>query len=419
MSTEFLGEVVRSAKRLGARRGRPTTKPLTQVPPRASSKHVVRPARESQRPDLSQLMTDFKAGVSRLGYLAQRLSASGYKAAPPQVTESRRAPQDVTKIIERELRTISQIAPAAVQHDVVREYRELAEQASALQIPQAHAAILQGSKRVPPAEALRPTSKAVRSLMQAAQAIKQGRLPFLPKETRREAQKLLSAVFSKQSAVQLARSNQIPRAIESQRLIPGAVHGMMEATRAKNQPEPQLLKLIRQAAAAPLADLHGAYRAPAVAAIGAASQRLPAVAAIGAASQRVPVAAHDLPRLSKAIPAFDTQGAATGGAYLSHAGEDVQVITRSDSPLATPGDTGGRSDGEGPVPAPQASSSRKPMSPAAGPGRASTGVSALAAADTGGKSNGPVRIEGTLNIPELGNIVSKFTGFMTDNGALT
>jgi hypothetical protein len=310
----------------------------------------------------------------------------------------------VVKIIERELRTISQLAPTSIRHGVVKEYRELAERAMRLQIPQSHAALLQGAKRVPPAEALRPTSKPVRSLMQAVQAIKQGRLPFLPKETRRAAQKLLDAVFSKKAAAQISRSTQIPRTIESNRLIPTAVQGMISTTRANDQPPPPLSGLLSRSLREPLADIQAPY---------GVGQAPPTPGG----AHKAPVAAHDLPRLARTVPAFDTQGVATGGAFLSHADEDVAVITRSDSPLATPGEMAGGV--EGPVPAPQSKSTRQPPATVADSAKQVAGVPTNVGAQQQSQTGGQMRVEGELRIPELGNIVSKFTGFMTDNGALT
>ena len=307
--------------------------------------------------------------------------------------------------MERELRTVTKLVPGATT-EVIREYRQLAERAEKLHIPQAHAEILQGAKQLTPGQALRPTSKAVRSLMQAAQAIKQGRLPFLPKETRREAQKLLNAVFSKQAAAQISKSSRIPQEIERQRLVPLAAQGMLEAAHVQNRPPSPLLGVLKRAVATPLISPQ-------------APSKMGAAPPTAGGTGRAPVAAHDLPRLAKTLPSFASQGAGYGGALLSHADESMQVFTRSDSPLAAPDAATG--EGEGQTPAPQAQSTRQPQGevPPA-PGQRAAGAGAAAAAGTPqAQTGGPVRIEGTMSIPELGDIVGKFTGFMTDNGALT
>ncbi len=330
----------------------------------------------------------------------------------PQKAEARRVSPEVTKLIERELRTLTKLVPGATK-ETVREYRELAERAAKLQVPQSHAAILAAAKQVTPAEALRPTSKAVRSLMQASRAIKSGRLPFLPKETRREAQRLLDELFGRRRAGQIAKSPQIPRTIETQRLIPAAVSGMVEAARAKDSPPPPLLSSLRHTMETPLAALPEAYR--------------PQSAPLRVDAQgRTPVAARDLPRLAQALPGFAGTGIAVGAkgapvgdsdAFLSHAGENVVPITSDDVPLDAADLSEDSSAGS--MAAPKSNSTRQPSgNTKEGAATQTAGGGSAGAGAAKSQARGPVKIEGTMNIPELGDAVGKFQGFMTDSGAL-
>lgn len=400
MPTEFPGEVARSAKRLGSRRVKPKAAPITRTPPRAKSQQTVRPKGDRGRTDFNQVLSDLRSGVSRLGQLAGQLAASRQHASMPQAPAAQRPSPEVTKLIERELKTITKVVPGA-SSEIIREYRQLAERATKLHVPQSHAAILEGEKRLKPAEVMRPTSKAVRSLMKAAAAIRQGRLPFLPKETRREAQRLLNEVFSKQTAVNIARSARIPKAVEAQRLIPQAVHGMAAASQPEGVPPSPVMDAARRAIEAPLAAMKEAYKASAV-------PPKPDLAG------RTPIAASDLPRLAKALPSFEKQGMGYGGSMISHSDESVTVFDRSDSPLVA---ERGSPTGEGLTPTPRAESSRTPIAPTQ-EGAAARTAGGVAQGVQKSQTSGPARVEGTLHIPEL-NALAKFTGFMTDNGALT
>jgi len=417
MAREFPGEVARSAKRLGVRRVKPTAEPLTRTPPRARSKNAVKPKKESARPELGQLLSDLRSGVSRLGQLTGQLAASKQRAGMPQTSTARRPSAEVTKLIERELRTLTKLVPGA-STEVIKEYRQLAERATKLHIPQAHAAILEGERRLKPAEVMRPTSKAVRSLMRAAAAIKQGRLPFLPKETRREAHRLLQTLFNKQTAVNIAKSARIPKVVEAQRLIPQAVQGLAMAGREPDSPIPPLVQAIRKAVEAPLTAMQGVHKLGITSADAPAPRRAGPAPGMPDLQGRTPIAAEDMPRLAKELPSFDREGLAVGGEFRGHAGEDVVAIGRSDSANLAPGDdaTAAASDL---TPMPRANSSRTPSTtPADGaPARATGGAAPAGAGNRQGA--GKTQVEGTLSIPELGNAIAKFTGFMTDNGALT
>ena len=406
MSTEFPGEVARSAKKLGARRTKPTSKPITKAPPRARSKLVVKRKDDKPRPEFGQLIADLKSGVSRLGQLAGQLAASRQRDGVPQVPDARRVSPEVTKLIERELRTITKLVPGE-SREIIKEFRQLAERAAKMHVPQSHAALMEGAKRLQPAETLRPTSPAVQALMKATNAIRSGRLPFLPKETRKEAQKLLNEIFGKPKAMQIAKSTRIPQMIEQQRLIPAAVSGMVKSSAPDDSRESPLLGFLKQSLAAPLAALKEAYKAP-------------SPPPVPDAQGRVPVGAQDLPRLSRALPSFAATGGARGGAFLSHAGEDLTMITQNDSPLFTSAEAAAELS-EGLTPMPQAKSSRSPISPPSDGSGASAGRGggSVIQGATESQSKGPAKVEDTLSIPELGNAVAKFTGFMTDNGALT
>jgi hypothetical protein len=380
---------------------KPTAKPITRTPPRAKSQQTVKKQSDAPRPEFGQLLSDLRSGVSRLGQLAGQLAASRQRTGMPQVPTARRPSPEVTKLIERELRTVTKVVPGA-STEIIREYRQLAERATKLHVPQSHAALLEGARRLKPAEVMRPTTKAVRSLMRATEAIRQGRLPFLPKETRREAQKLLNELFSKQTAVNISRSTRIPQVIEKERLIPQAVHGMAASSRPEGAPPSPLMHAMQKAVGVSLGAMQDAYRAP---------EAPPRTDLQG----RTPVSAADLPRLAKALPSFEKQGLGVNGSLISHSDEHVSVVTRSDSPIAAESGVG---ESNPLAPAPQAKSSRTPVAltqEGSGPRTAGGAVQGAQKSQT----SGPTRVEGTLSIPELGNAVAKFTGFMTDNGALT
>ena len=335
MPQEFIGASAGFAERdrLRKRKSRENELPKGQptAPPRATSKVQARRSRKAapDAPEFVRLLRDVKTGLLRLGGLTKRLA--GKRAGKPEFKAQRRADtkpplplraatpraqQDILKLIEQELRALSETAPPEVRERLVREYRSRADEAMRMQLPQTYASMLHAETVTPAQVALRPQqSKAVAALMQATQAIKKGRLPFLPRQTRIKAQQLLNQIFGEKRAAQIAKSARVPHIIERQRLIPMIVRNVVEAeARKAQQAPPQLARLLSRAATMPLSTTRREVKGP------------------------VPISAH-LPRLAKTVPSFETQGVASGGSYIAEADEDVHVITRNDSPLATPAES--------------------------------------------------------------------------------
>ena len=412
MPREFIGEDAGSAERKRVHKRKRSMQPAVNeqaaVPPRATSK-----ARKaaSNTPAFMRLLRDVKTGLLQLGRLTKRLTDKrptklDYKAQrraaarPPLPTRTatpKSEQQDIAKIIERELRTLSETAPPKVRVQLIREYQARADEVVRMQLPQTYASMIHAEKVTPAQVALRPKqSKAVTALMQATQAIRKGRLPFLPRQTRVRAQQLLNQIFGEKRAAQLAKSARVPRIIERQRLIPTIVRNVVEAAARKAQQEPpRLARLLHKAAALPLST----------------ARRYIESAPIPSSKGPTPIAPHDLPRLARTVPSFATQGVASGGSYIAEADEDVHVITRNDSPLATP------SESTRTPTAPAAASSRKPAAAGAFGGTAGGPRTAGAPA---GVAAGPARttsaqkIEGTLRIDGLADWIAKVEGRMKD-----
>lgn len=431
MSQAFIGEgagfVKRSheLKRMQGKSRLAGEQPLT--PPHAVSKAQVQRPRKaaSTPPEFMRLLRDVKTGLSRLGGLtkqlaAQRAAKPDYKAQrrvaarpplPTQTTTPQQAHQDIVKIIERELRTLSAVAPPELREQLVREYQSRTAEVTRMQLPQAYATMLHAEKLVPARVALHPKqSKATAALMQAARAIRTGRLPFLPQKTRARAQQLLNQIFGEKRAAQIAKSARVPRIIEQQRLVPTSVRGVLEAEARKAQQEPsQLAQLLHKATLLPLSPPRREIEAAPMSTIKGPLSVAPPLPNVGP----IPIAPHDLPRLARAIPSFATQGVASGGSYIAEADEDVHVITRNDSPLATPSESTQTPSTVAPI----ATSSRAPATGAgalggtAGSSRAGAAAGAVAGAGRTGNSQ---KIEGTLKIPGLSDWMASIEGRMQD-----
>ena len=379
MPIGFHGEAGRSAKK---------RKPA----PRSRSKAAAKDRKPEPRKDFEQAINELRSGVSRLDRLIHRLSTKDHPRPPARAARQPAPPteNEVVKVIERELRTTTNMSTEVIHREATKRYEQLAEQVAKSNAPEDYATVLHAQSKLTPAQALRPESKSVRSLMQAARAIQRGRLPFLPKKTRVAAQKLLNEVFDKKQVAQFAKSAQLPKLVEQHRIIPTIVREMLK----KEQQIP---------------------RPPAP------------------ASRRTPVTASDMPKLA-ALPAFRGQGGAIGGDYVGHAGEDLHVLTRNDSPLATSDEMAAVDRSQSSVPsvdsvqAPTSEAAAVPTAPRAESGAIpSIGAPGAGAGTVGGgampggqptESAGPARVEGELRIPELGDALAKFTGFMNSNGAV-
>jgi hypothetical protein len=391
--------------------------------PQSRSKIDVRRRRERgmQAHDLHRFLADFRSGLGKLKTITQRLieqrSGSSPSALPPQRTEHVLR-QELLQTLERELRLVESAAPPEIRDRVVKEFRTKAESAIAMGLPQSYARLVGAAQEQfrgtvpPPAKALRPNqSPAVRALLSAVTAIRNGRLAFLPRETRVETRKLLQRIFSSGRAERTPSAPQIAKLVQSQRLLPNIVQGMMRSyekpeqygtyidavEHAKEQyflPEPP--------------GPEGRSTIPHVVPQAPESAPQPSDNPSPPRKQPTPLTAADIPRLSKAVPSFQTTGAAH--AYMYEPGEDVHVVTRNDGLMteATPPSLAGApqgAGGEANTPPPRRSGARTISAPAPAArstSAAPTGSAATARDDT----SKPVSVTGALRIDGLPQFIA-------------
>lgn len=426
----------------GAKRRKQARKP-PQLP-----KRKARPDPRAQRKGVEispfeNVLRDFKAGIAALGALAGKLAPNRVlkHITPRRLAELRKTAPSLAKIVEREVRTVTKLVKSApdIKHssELIKTYKERAEKVIEQKLPQLYATILQmeraATKLQPAAVALPMTPTApVKSLVMAARAIRAGRLPYLPRPIREQAQQVIDSIFkrsrpSPQAAAARAEQHKL---IERYGLIPLTVrHDIVrELKRApefrhtqhtsdrerviqrETPSERTLLRIVdnvihertqqlKQTSTEtryrqPPPTIHGSARAPRVSA-------------------------------TAALPAFQRQGAVSGGDYLGHAGEDIHVISRNDRPLVESYEraTAPQAPARAARPAPAqpvtvpSSPPAAPMPAKPAPRTAPAGVATTAAAATGtpqprmaATQQSPMRIEGTLKIDGLADWVAKIEG---------
>jgi len=184
--------------------------------------------------NLKRFLKDFKGGISALGSAIDRLLQYRRMSGGTKLIEKRDVIERekirnimVPHVLERELLTGRQAAVAAPFRDqpkqLLVDYRENTRKVVAEGIPQFLAAMLRSEATLPVQhDAMRPArGNAVEALMKVAKSVKAGRLPFVPKETRRRAQELLDAIYSKRTGRPSQwRDKEIAQTIERHRLIP-------------------------------------------------------------------------------------------------------------------------------------------------------------------------------------------------------
>ncbi|KKN18964.1 hypothetical protein LCGC14_0950490 [marine sediment metagenome] len=387
-------------------------------------------------PALDLFMRDFKAGVSRLRGLTDRLSERGKSHQPEFKSDrpskpspiqpaalKRHMPPSIAKIMEREIRLVSEKVPQAVH--VHREYQTRVQSVVQQQLPQIYAAILRAERETrkmqatsrPASVALRPGQPGVQSLMRAAKAIRSGRLPFLDRSTKKEAQQLLGRIWGTKRA-------ETRRLIEQHRLIPLAVREDIvqsvhaRAHKAGWRQDP------RSSRSEPPAKFIREIEREII-------KLLPSPrwdTSKGQSAAPVPVAAHDIPRLQQqGVPSFQTEGVAAGGSYVVDPGENVHVITRDGNPLDRADDTGTsppppaaprqqRRDRGAPAAAPQATRHAPPPTQRTGASQTTGGLGAETGGGAAGGQRGPVELRGRLEIPGLANWIADIEGRLEDRG---
>lgn len=330
--------------------------------PRSRSKVVATQSRaDSQRlPDLHGFLSDFKVGLGRLRTLTQTLVEHRHHAPPRPEAPAQR---EIMHTLERELRILERTAPPEIRDRVVREFRSKAETAIKMGIPQAYAQLMEAvrpakslsSDRGPVSKsllhgvkALRPShGPAVKSLLSAVKAIRSGRLAFLPRETRVETQKLLRSIFGSPTAGNVPRATQGANTVESQRILPLVVQGMMrdyenpekygtyidaveDARKRSFLPEPPVSASGPVPVSTDKSGMDSNIGRSAPLPTGTVSPTRPKV---------VPLTAQDIPKLAKAIPSFQTTGVAH--AFMYEPDENVHAITKTDDLVtsAQPPDT--------------------------------------------------------------------------------
>lgn len=271
--------------------------------------------RKKSSRELSELLRDFRLGLTSLRALTQRLQVTRpeFKA---QRGKPAPIPPAITKIVERERKIVERLLvqmPARERELVLREYEKHTQSAMQERAPQAYAAILRGAQMAP--QVLRPDQPYVKELMATAKAIKSGRLPFLPKEIVTRARKLLHVLFGKQRATELLTSRDVVtrRLISQYRLIPRSVQAAVSA-----KPKRQMTRIERE--------------------LQAVVQRGTVAKAPAATNQ--PISRAELAEVAASLPAMHSGGAVAGGGgsgeYRMQAGEDVHVVTRDDSMMTAP-----------------------------------------------------------------------------------
>ena len=408
-------------------------------------------------PDVGAIMQDFKAGVSRLSGLTARLAeqrphkpefAKDRPARPaptPSALIQRHLPPPLSKIIERELKLVSEQVPHVIRvrerGQITREYESRVKSVVQQHLPQIYAAILRAEREVketrmvakPATTVLRPSQPAVKSLIKAAQAIRSGRLPFLEKKTREEAKTLLERIWGTKRTTRVINSNntETRRLIEQHRLLPLAVRESIVHDAYDRAHKAGWARPPHSSRAGPPREFVRDVEREIIKLLPAPRWDEPK----GSTTAPLPIGAHDIPRLQQqGVPAFATQGAAAGGSYVVDPGENVHVITR-DNPItggnaepAEParGAPGGRAATERPprvvtrdatarppreaaggpatVQAPAPARHVPPAVPAVRTGRAA-GVAGAAPGGGGAETQGPMEISGTLEIAGLKQLV--------------
>jgi hypothetical protein len=239
-------------------RPKPPAPQKAYEPPKPPAPKQSRPVRKKptdRSEELIRSLRDFQNGMRTLDEALGKLSRSGTRrgdgaaAARSSVDRGKgfasRVPPPIHKIMERELRILHKTAaasPATKTHRAIltRQFEQRARRAVKADVPQTLAALLRADRdiqqskftpsgpRKPPSEqvVLRPDRGGpVDDLMKVAKSIRSGRLPFVPKETKKRAQELLTAVYGRERGTHMAssRAAENRRMIEQYRLIPLAV----------------------------------------------------------------------------------------------------------------------------------------------------------------------------------------------------
>jgi hypothetical protein len=186
---------------------------------------------------MNRFLKDFKGGMAALGNAIERILqyrqvSGGTKLVENHKTIEREKIQNimVPNVLERELIVGRQAVAQAPFREhpkrLIADYQNNVQKVVAAGIPQFLAGMLQSEAVRPTSgvavEALRPIKGgAVEALMKVAKSIKAGRLPFVPKETRAQAQELLNSIYSKRNGRPSTwQGKDIAQLIEKHRLIP-------------------------------------------------------------------------------------------------------------------------------------------------------------------------------------------------------
>jgi len=439
---EFLGESAGAPER-SKRLPKVTKADAAQRKPPDFPTRRERPEPGKKRDDeMARIAKDFRAGLARLGAATDQLSRQKLleKITPRKLAELRKTAPSIARTLEREIRTITKLAKAApdIKHTatVTRAFRERAERVVEEKLPQLYASILKAEQlvtKVEPAKValpLKPGTPAA-ALVQAARAIRAGRLPFLPLETRKQAQGLIDRIFSRsRRSLETVRSpdGEQKRLIERHSLIPLAVrHDIMRDVWRRS---PEAARALPPGALMPPKLLKTTDRQLLKTVNEVISDRVSRIEKETTIDRSAPVprtvTTRNAPMLTQPVPAFQTQGVAAGGDYVAHTGESLHVISRDDRPLVEPHEetaasapsvaptpaTRSRERAQTvhgvPVPSAPAAAAPAPRPPAARSAPAA-GAAVAGESSVGGKGES-LRIEGTLSIPGMDDWVAKIEG---------
>lgn len=396
------------------------------VPPPPTSAHKPLRVKDERRADIESIARDFREGVAAL---QQALRPGGRSAANPelraQAMERIRELSASTKermrtVVEKEMQTITRVSekiPIPNRHvpTMIEDFKRRAEAAVAEKIPQSLAAVMKAEhevrstqqSRVPRASvAMRPgRGSPVESLMKVAKSIRAGRLPFVPKETKKEAQKLVDAVVGRDRGRRMAELDaETLKLMEQHNLIPAAVQGSLEAERSPDGEHDRISERLEVV-------LREISRSP-------------------GRSTAIPISEHDALGLESKIPRFRDEGAVYGGPAIVDAGETredvggMSVIYREGSSHVQSPEAPARKESVAKTvakrapptatPPPQAEPHRAPPADSEAMNRTHGGLGTGKGGGTVGASGGPVRIEGKLEIDGLREWIAKVTGTMND-----
>jgi hypothetical protein len=302
--------------------------------------------------------------------------------------EYRQAPAaPIQKILEREMHLLTRVSekiPTPARHRPPADgLKTAATKALAEEIPQTFAKILQAERELRGSRVVLKPSKGspVESLMQVARAVRAGRLPFVPRETKKRAHELLSAV--KRHRTGSARVPSVNQLIERHKLIPLAIQHQLTKNKEMTAPQHQMHRVV---------------------------------------SERMKLTPAEARKLSTVIPRFEDTGALVGsGPAIIDSGESRTRVGEADTFLGpesgqgyeAPASPTHESAPSSPTAPPALGAPNHSSSALAGESKTSGGLGGSTGGGTvGAGGSGATKISGELTIAGLAQWIAKIEGEM-------